>query len=242
MLFQHYHVSTNLSKKLDVPLGYLQLQLGTPHNPFTQDYSKMGCLAPLSWVKMLWKSLNHFDITLYMSFPTIKLPRERDQAIMDIIFAQNLDPTDITRINRCRVHLQTIFLSEITMADGTYLKHFVFNPGRATARSRYTFSQEQPSRCDWDQWINFWHEYSSTGGEAENLSRRMDQPNPQNLALVLQQGKRQALPRQRDKEKVLQMSIRMVMHPINGHVQINAHGDVSQDLHHMNPHISNPNI
>jgi hypothetical protein len=84
---------------------------------------------------MLWKSLHHFDITLYMSFPTIKLPRERDQAIMDFIFAQNLDPTDITRINRCRVHLQAIFLLDITTADGSYLEHFVFNPGGATARS-----------------------------------------------------------------------------------------------------------
>ncbi len=53
MFFQHYHVSTNLSKKLDASLGYLQLQVGTPHNPFTQDYSKWGSLAPLSWVKML---------------------------------------------------------------------------------------------------------------------------------------------------------------------------------------------
>ncbi len=55
MIFQHYHVSTKLSKKLDASLGYLQLQVGTPHNPFTQDYSKWGELAPLSWVKMLWK-------------------------------------------------------------------------------------------------------------------------------------------------------------------------------------------
>jgi hypothetical protein len=38
MFFQHYHVSTNLSKKLDASLRYLQLQIGTPHNPFTLDY------------------------------------------------------------------------------------------------------------------------------------------------------------------------------------------------------------
>jgi hypothetical protein len=53
MLFQHYHVSTNLSRKLDASLRYLQLQLGTPQNPLTQDFAKWGYLAPLSWVKML---------------------------------------------------------------------------------------------------------------------------------------------------------------------------------------------
>jgi hypothetical protein len=77
MFFQHYHVSTNLSKKLDVSLGYLQLQIGTPHNPFTLNYTKWGALAPLSWIQMLWKSLHYFDITLYMSYPTIRPPHER---------------------------------------------------------------------------------------------------------------------------------------------------------------------
>jgi hypothetical protein len=76
MFFQHDHVSTNLSKKLDASLGYLQLQVRTPHNPFTHDYARWGYLAPLSLVKMLWKSLHHFDIMLYMSFPTIELLRE----------------------------------------------------------------------------------------------------------------------------------------------------------------------
>ena len=37
MLLQHYHTSTNLSRKLDEFLRYLQLQLGTPHNPITLD-------------------------------------------------------------------------------------------------------------------------------------------------------------------------------------------------------------
>jgi hypothetical protein len=53
MFFQQYHVSTNLSKKLDASLRYLQLQIGTPHNPFMLDYTKWGALAPLSWVQML---------------------------------------------------------------------------------------------------------------------------------------------------------------------------------------------
>ena len=53
MLMQHYHASTNLGRKLDASLRYLQLQLGTPHNPLTLDYAKWGQLALLSGVKML---------------------------------------------------------------------------------------------------------------------------------------------------------------------------------------------
>jgi hypothetical protein len=40
MFFQHYHVSTKISKKLDAPLGYLQLQIGTPQSPFTLYYTR----------------------------------------------------------------------------------------------------------------------------------------------------------------------------------------------------------
>jgi hypothetical protein len=51
MLFQHYHMSTNLSRKLDASLGYLQLQIGNPYNPLEQDFFRWGYLAPLSWTK-----------------------------------------------------------------------------------------------------------------------------------------------------------------------------------------------
>jgi len=48
MLMQHYHTSTKVSKLLDASLRYLQLQLGTPHNPFLLDYAVWGHLPPLS--------------------------------------------------------------------------------------------------------------------------------------------------------------------------------------------------
>ncbi len=135
MFFQHYHVSMNLSKKLDALLGYLQLQIGTPNNSFLLDYARWGNLAPLSWVKMLWKSLQHFKITFYMQFPTIPPPRKRDQVIMDIIFFHPLNSTEIAWLNRCRVYLHALFLSDITTADEKYLEHFVFDPGVITKRS-----------------------------------------------------------------------------------------------------------
>jgi hypothetical protein len=66
--------STNLSRKLDASLRYLQLQLSTSYNPLLLDYDTWGHLAPLSWVKMLWRMLIHFDINLHMTYPTIALP------------------------------------------------------------------------------------------------------------------------------------------------------------------------
>ncbi len=66
LLLQHYHASTALSKKLDASFRFLQLQLGTPYNPLSLPFDKWGHLAPLSWVKMLWQSLDTFNIQLHM--------------------------------------------------------------------------------------------------------------------------------------------------------------------------------
>ncbi len=95
MLMQHYHTSTNLSRKLDASLRYLQLQLGTPHNSLLLDYTVWGHLAPLSWVKMLWRTLHYFDIHLHMAYPNIAFHRERDQVIMEIFLSVSLSPEAI---------------------------------------------------------------------------------------------------------------------------------------------------
>ena len=162
MLLQHYHSSTNLSRKLDASLQYLQLHLGTLHNPFTLNYDKWGYLAPLSWIKMLWRLLHHFNIHLHMICATISSPRERDQVVMELIIGTVLDRKTIGSMSRCQGSLEIIFLSDMTTANGSYLEQFVFNPGSKVARSNYKFPRESPSKKDWDAWFNFWHDYTAT--------------------------------------------------------------------------------
>ena len=139
MLMQHYHTSTNLRRKLDASLRYLQFQLGTPHNPFLWDYAVWGHLALLSWVKMLWRTLHYFDIHLYMAYPSIALPRERDQVLMEIFQSMDLSQETILSLSRCRVSLESIFLSDITTADGRYLEDFVFSKAEGTDHLRFVF-------------------------------------------------------------------------------------------------------
>jgi hypothetical protein len=120
MLMQHYHTSTNLSRKLDASLRYLQLQLGTPYNPLLLDYAAWGHLAPLLWVKMLWQTLHHFDIHLHMAYPNIAFPRERDQVIMEIFLSMDLSLNSIQSLGQCRVVLEAMFLSDLTTTNGKF--------------------------------------------------------------------------------------------------------------------------
>ncbi len=86
------------------------------------DYDKWGHLAPLSWVKMLWRSLHHFNIHLHLEYPTIPNPRERDQVVMELIFGKVTDKKTIRSLSRCRGSLEIIFLSDMATADGRYLE------------------------------------------------------------------------------------------------------------------------
>ena len=57
LLLQHYNTTTPLSAKLSASIKYLQLQLGTNKCPLDLPYQEWAHLAPLSWVKMLWKTI-----------------------------------------------------------------------------------------------------------------------------------------------------------------------------------------
>ncbi len=120
-------------------------------------------LAPLSWVKMLWRLLHYFNVHLHMESQTIPLPRERDQVVMEILLRKNLETNTILSLSGCRGALKIIFLSDMTTANGQYLEQFVFNPGSQTSRSTYKYPQEIPTKGDWEVWFNFWHEHTATG-------------------------------------------------------------------------------
>jgi hypothetical protein len=134
MLLQYYHTLTALSRKLDASFRYLQLQLGILYNPLTLPFEKWEHLASLSWLKMLWCSLDKFNIQLHMKYPVIPYPRERDQVIMETILNSISSTTVLQSLNWCRVRLQCISLSDIVTADSKYLENFVFDPGPAKHR------------------------------------------------------------------------------------------------------------
>jgi hypothetical protein len=57
-----------------------------------------------------------------MEFSTILLPREMDQVLMKIFFAEVQSLETIRSLGKCRGALEAIFLSDVTTAVGRYLK------------------------------------------------------------------------------------------------------------------------
>jgi hypothetical protein len=74
-----------------------------------------------------------------MAYPDIAFPWERDQVIMENFLSADLSPDTLGSLGRCRSTLKTIFLLDLTTADGKYLKDFVFTPGGREKASTFKF-------------------------------------------------------------------------------------------------------
>ena len=163
LMLQHYHTPSTLSKKLDVSLKLLQLQIGHHKNPLSLDFDTWGHLAPLSWTKMLWRSLRHYQVGIHIKYDDIPYPRGKDQLVMEVIMASMSSKAAVQSLNRCRCYLGALFLSDIATADGKHLEQFVFEQTANSVKSKYKFPREEPTRSDWTRWRTFWTNYTTAG-------------------------------------------------------------------------------
>ena len=116
------------------------------------DYNEWGHLAPLSWTKMLWRSLKYHSVDIYMKYETIPLPRENDKLVMEIIKERISSKAALQSLNRCRCYLNVLFLSDVATADGKYLEELATIPNEIGTKSKYRFPKEVPTKTDWKRW------------------------------------------------------------------------------------------
>ena len=125
LLLQHYRTNSALSKKLDISIAYLQLQLGVNVCPFDLDYEDWHYMAPLSWVKMLWRTLQVTGFELHLEYDEIPFPRAGDILIMDKLRELTGNDRDqLKALARVRGSLSAMFLSDLVTTDGKYLEQF----------------------------------------------------------------------------------------------------------------------
>ena len=161
IFMQHYHTSSALSKKLDVSLKYLMLQLGCTCCPFELSYGDWGFLSPLCWVKMFWRTLQLAGTHLHIVFDSLHLPREGDSPIMALLWRSGVRGARLASMNRCRIHLNAIFLSDIVTANGRKLQRdLVTGIPTKQLESDFTFPRERPSEEDWASWELFWSNFT----------------------------------------------------------------------------------
>ena len=110
-------------------------------------------MAPLSWMKVVWKTLQVTGFEVHLNYETMELPRERDMIIMVWIMNMCDDLDKLMAATRVRGFLNAIFLSDIVTADGKFIEeHALSEIEEYKRRSCYNFPREHPTKQDWVIW------------------------------------------------------------------------------------------
>ena len=141
-----------------------QLEIGTSKPVLQEDFTKWGHLLTENlWIGSLWQFCSDFDITLDDDHFTAPAPqRENDAYLMELLatrFPFSSKPKERKdewlSLNRCRLFLQVLFLSDITTGDGNEIRKDYLSyvaSARHPHKSRWEWPLQKPTTNDWDRW------------------------------------------------------------------------------------------
>jgi hypothetical protein len=129
------------------------VELGLSFQPFQAEYKRCNFLVTHSWMKMLWEKVNKFGITVIVPSDENGFPREGDEFIMQEIIKAGYTKEELRRLNRVRVSLQVLFMSDILTASGSKICNEILTAKpRQVKRSRMLWPNEQPTPSDMELW------------------------------------------------------------------------------------------
>ncbi len=122
-------------------MSKLQLLVGSEklflHLKYPIYYTWIG----QSWLSSIWQWVSrvNFKISVQRAC-TPKLQQRNDRMLMDIFIELKYYPKEMNNLNKCRLYLQAIALSDIVLADGHVIIPYTLNGHRL---------QDRKSSLDW---------------------------------------------------------------------------------------------
>ncbi len=133
-LLMHYGCKSALGDLMRTSYNYLTLELGVSFQPLQALYSRFSFLATHSWMKMLWEKAYKFSVVIETVRSPLAFPRQGDKFLMLVLMEKGHSRETIWRLNRVRIHLQVIFLSDVLTASGNRIDTNTLRPLPATNR------------------------------------------------------------------------------------------------------------
>lgn len=153
---QHWRTDSIASNLLRTAVAWNQLSLGTGTS-FLIDVTTPHPHQESKWLSLLRRYLEHIDGTLELDEAFVPpLQREHDFYLMDsVIRSGKFTPAQIKTVNYCRLYLQAVTVSDISMPDGRALDPQKRNGYWSLYSSRTTLKwikQERPHKRSWGTW------------------------------------------------------------------------------------------
>ena len=150
----HVRRMDKIGKLIQILTETVQLCAGL-HTPILETRIDWPSWTETTWISNIKQGLDQIDGELVTTFSVSKKQRLYDRAIMEVFSKWNIKKREMKAINRCRLYLQVIFISDISDYHGKLL----INEAVEVIQFRH-------STLDWPQQVrpnksdrNIWKKY-----------------------------------------------------------------------------------
>ncbi len=152
-LIMHYGCRSVLGDFMKMSYGYLTLELGVTFQPLQASYKRFLFLATHSWMKMLWEKADRFGVTIETAKEPLSFPRDGDRFVMLVLMERGYSRETMRRLNRFRIHLQALFLSDVLTPSGCRIDSAATRQRPPTSRMlALNWQKEEPTAEDMALW------------------------------------------------------------------------------------------
>ena len=155
ILTSHGPRNTITGQLLRNNLQSLSLEIGLPGNALELDYKKWHLLATDSWIVHLWRMIHEYpDLKVNYHCSQLHLQRHNDQFLMELFASAKYSRANLLRLNRCRIWMKAVTVSDLTTGDGKRLLPGILEGKRIpTTWNEYDWPTQGPlPDADWELW------------------------------------------------------------------------------------------
>ncbi|KAI2505035.1 hypothetical protein MHU86_9391 [Fragilaria crotonensis] len=153
---RHWRLESTIGKLLKSTMAWTQLSVGMSYPILERTQDSLPHLEA-KWIGSLRQFLGSISASIYLDDSYVPQPqRENDIYLMDaIVHSDRFTPTEIRKLNYCRLYLQVVTLSDITKPNGHELDPSMLLGRSSLMSSRtrwHTVHQDRPSNKEWKLW------------------------------------------------------------------------------------------
>jgi len=136
---------------LQANLEAFRVETGLSGQLFGQPEEVLPCLTS-TWITHTWTQCRKLDIDIMMDGPDFELPRQNDRELMKIFLQYGTRGQELAMLNRCRMYIQAIYLSDICNGLGTAVDTQFWKSDHKCSTPYQWPQTEKPMNQEWQEW------------------------------------------------------------------------------------------
>ena len=151
----------------------LRLEIGASGFLTDTQYKTLKATATKTWLTNLWEFADRFQIEIRDDLGQLQLQRQNDKLLMDEFIKAGYTGTQLKQLNKCRMFLHAVTLSDIVTIDGKEITINSQNGIKDDHGPLYQWPCTRPSLSieHWNQWRRVLGEVFLISGNSRVLNK-----------------------------------------------------------------------